>query len=60
VRRRPRFFDRPFLDLVIAAVAAGLLAAAYLLADRPWPVSLAEPASIGQAAGTTVAPARPA
>jgi hypothetical protein len=47
VRRRHRFLDRPFLDVAIAAVAVGLLAAAYLLADRPWPVSLAEPAGIG-------------
>ncbi len=54
MRRRRRILDRPLLDVVIAAVAVGLLAAAYLLADRPWPVSLAEPASIGQA-GTIVA-----
>lgn len=47
MRRRHRFLDRPFLDVAIAAVAVGLLAAAYLLADRPWPVSLAEPAGIG-------------
>lgn len=47
MRRRRRILDRPFLDVAIAAVAVGLLAAAYLLADRPWPVSLAEPAGIG-------------
>lgn len=37
------FPTRPFLDLALVLIAAGLLAAAYVLAERPWPISLAAP-----------------
>lgn len=33
------------MDVVIAVAVAALIATAYAIAGRPWPVSLAQPAS---------------